>query len=340
MELKAQDIARLQRWQRNFPILPRPFAIVAQEEGLTEEDLIAWTQALLDAGILSRLGAVVRPNTAGASTLAAMKVPKERLDDVAAVVSGQPEVTHNYARDHVYNLWFVVTAADRAAVQATLNRIATATGLGILDLPMEAAYHIDLGFSAPDEKGLALSPCRPVRPVRAPARAVVSDFDRLLLAAIEDGIPLVPRPYRAVAQQLNSTEERVISRLCALLEGGVITRFGYVVHHRKLGFRANAMVVWDIPDSRVDAAGKLIAADPCVTLCYRRPRRLPDWRYNLFCMIHGRERAQVLERVKALAERLAARLALPDVPHAALFSRKRYKQCGARFSAGLKMGAA
>ncbi len=340
MELKTKDIARLQRWQRNFPILPRPFAIVAQQEGLAEAALIDWTKTLLETGILSRLGAVVRPNTAGASTLAAMKVPDAHLDRIATIVSEQPEVTHNYARDHVYNLWFVVTAADRAAVQATLNRITTRTGLDILDLPMKAAYHIDLGFSTPDDRGLARSPCRPARPAPPGAGPAVSDFDRLLLAAIEDGIPLVSRPFREIARQLGTREEHVISRLCSLLENGVITRFGYVVHHRKLGFRANAMVVWDIPDEHVDAAGALLAGETCVTLCYRRPRRLPAWRYNLFCMIHGRERAQVEESVASLADMLQTRLDLPSLPHAALFSRKRYKQCGARFSAGLKRGAA
>jgi DNA-binding Lrp family transcriptional regulator len=342
--LTEQERARLERWQRGFPIVPRPFAVIARREGMTEDALLSWTQRLSASGILSRVGAVVRPNTAGASTLAAMSVPAARLEEVAAIVSAQPEVTHNYEREHEINLWFVVTAADRAAVAAALARIRRLSGLEVLDLPMVRAFHIDLGFAGDDGAGLARSPCLPARPATSAgaggATVVADDTDRRILAAIEDGIPLVSRPFRAVGQGLGLDEGAVIRRLCRMLDGGVITRFGYVVHHRRLGFVANAMVVWDVPDEKVAAAGQALAEEECVTLCYQRPRRLPRWRYNLFCMIHGKSRAQVEAQVLRIHGRLVKQLSLDALPHAALFSRRRFKQCGARFSAGLKAGAA
>ena len=134
-------------YQRDFPLDVRPYAAIAARLGVSEATVIDALRRLGEHGTLSRVGAVVRPNRAGASTLAAMAVPAGRLDAVAALVSGCPAVNHNYEREHRLNLWFVVAAADRAAVDATLRDIEARTGLPVVDLPLEAAYHIDLGFT-------------------------------------------------------------------------------------------------------------------------------------------------------------------------------------------------
>ncbi len=340
--LSRQERDFLNRWQRDFPLTARPFAEVGREAGMDEEEAIAMARRLSQAGVICRIGAVVRPNTAGASTLAALSAPPERLEEVAKIVSAQPEVTHNYERDHALNLWFVVTAADRGGVRAALARIARETGLEVLDLPMIKAYHIDLGFALKDGKAGdgVVSPCAAHPPARREAPAPLSPFDRELLAAIEDGIPLTREPYREIGRWLGVKQDVVLARLRALLDGGVIRRFGLVVHHRKLGYRANAMVVWDIPQEHMDEAAALIAREDCVTLCYQRPRKLPLWRYNLFCMIHGTSRDVVLEQVAALAENVRALPGLETTAHEILFSKRRFKQCGARFSAGLKAGVA
>ena len=155
----------------------------------------------------------------------------------------------------------------------------------------------------------------------------LSDRDRLLLAVLRDGLPLVARPYTAIAERLGWSEGEVLTRLGRLVEDQVIRRFGVVVRHRELGYRANAMTVWDVPDDAVAQAGERLAALDFVTLCYRRPRRLPDWPYNLFAMIHGRDRAVVEELVEQATE--AAGLA--GRPRAVLFSRRRFKQRGADY---------
>lgn len=156
----------------------------------------------------------------------------------------------------------------------------------------------------------------------------VTAFDKRLLAAIQDGLPLDPRPYARIAERLGTTEEAVLARLAALRQDGLIRRFGVVVRHHELGYRANAMTVWDVPDDTAAAAGQRIAAMPGVTLCYRRPRRLPDWPYNLFCMVHGRDRAAV----EAAVERITQEAGLAGLPRAVLFSRRRFKQRGARYA--------
>lgn len=152
--------------------------------------------------------------------------------------------------------------------------------------------------------------------------------DLQLVRAVQQGLPLVSRPYAEIGARIGLAESEVIARLQRLLAHGAIKRMGVVVRHRELGYRANAMVVWDVPDLRVNALGHCLAQFEFVTLCYQRPRRLPDWPYNLFCMIHGRDRCSVLGRVEELVQRCG----LGDIPHAVLFSRRRFKQRGAWYA--------
>ena len=158
---------------------------------------------------------------------------------------------------------------------------------------------------------------------------VLSAQDRELVAAIQGGLPLVARPYAALADRLGLSEEVLIARLQALQEDGLIKRMGVIVRHRALGYQANAMVVWNIADEQVARIGALLADEPCVTLCYQRPRRLPDWPYNLFCMIHGRARSSVLRRL----EQIIAYHQLQHIPYDVLFSGRSFKQRGARYVA-------
>jgi len=156
---------------------------------------------------------------------------------------------------------------------------------------------------------------------------VLSETDLRLIAAIQGGLPLDPQPYAAVGERLGLSEADVMARLEMLLQNGCIKRLGVVVKHRALGYIANAMVVWDVPDGEVERIGGLLAGEDCITLCYQRPRRLPDWPYNLFCMIHGHERQGVLRR---LAQIIACH-GLEAIPRSVLFSCHGFKQRGAHY---------
>jgi len=152
--------------------------------------------------------------------------------------------------------------------------------------------------------------------------------DRRLIVATQAGLPLVARPYALVAAAVGVSEENVIERLGRLVQRGVIRRIGAVPNHFALGYRANGMSVWDVDDAHVDRLGEQVGALACVTHCYRRPRRLPDWPYNLFAMVHGRDRAEVADKVDAIAKVLgrAAR------GHAVLYSRRILKKSGMRLA--------
>ena len=156
----------------------------------------------------------------------------------------------------------------------------------------------------------------------------LNEKDRALIKAVEHGLPVVSRPYAEIAKQLNASEAEVISRLQHLMDNGAIKRYGVVVRHKELGYTANGMVVWDIPDDRVEELGICIGKYDCVTLSYRRPRRLPDWPYNLFTMVHGSSREEVTQKVEEIVEKCD----LQNIEHTILFSTRRFKQRGASYT--------
>ena len=318
------DQRLLNEFQRDFPLVPHPYAALAERLGCDETTVMLRLAALREKGVVSRIGAVFRPHAVGASTLAAMAVPPEDLERVAALVSARPEVNHNYQRDHRLNLWFVVCADGRDAVAAVLDDFERATGIVVLDLPLVEDFHIDLGFDLDfSEMGARASRPHFLAGGTPALPSSLSDCDLALVAALTDGLAPTPRPFA----DLGLAEDEAIARIGAMVAGGVIRRFGVVVRHHELGYRANAMAVWDVPDETVSEVGRRLAAEPAVTLCYRRPRRLPDWPYTLFCMIHGRDRAAVEAGIAAIRDRAG----IGDLPHAVLFSTRRFKQTGARY---------
>lgn len=189
--LSALEFKLLNDYQRDFPLRARPFAALAHELAVDESTVITALQSLRQRGLVSRIGAVFRPNVIGVSALAALAVPPERLEEVAAWVSALTEVNHNYQREHHFNLWFVVTTASAAHLQALLQRLEAHCGCGpVLVLPLLEQFHIDLGFG--------LAPTSAPRYVAAPtevAAIALSASERAFMAVLEQGLPLVSQPF-------------------------------------------------------------------------------------------------------------------------------------------------
>lgn len=322
MTLSSTELALIDRWQRDFPFVRRPFEVVGQSVALDERATIETFERLRHRQVLSRIGAVVRPHTIGASTLAAMRIPPERLDEIAAIVSREPMVSHNYERTNEHNLWFVVAGPNERAVAAALGSIEARTGFQVLNLPLLRAYHLDLGFPLTGGRATA------ARTMPLAADYQPDAIDQSLLAAIEDGLPLVEQPYKKVATAIGLDEDGVIASLHRLTNAGVVTRFGCVIHHRALGYTANAMAVWDIADDSVDDVARILVRNPRVTLCYQRRRRPPDWPFNLYCMVHAKSRPAAL----AVVDELNSAAGTAGSQHAVLFSTRCFKQRGAVFS--------
>ena len=311
------DLRLLNDFQRDLPLVSRPFAAMGARLGAPEAEVIARLRRLRDAGRIARVGATCRPNTAGASTLAALRVPAPRIDEVAALVGDEPGVNHSYLREGDWNLWFVATAPDPDRLAESLTRIEAASRLPVLSLPLVRAFNIDLGFPLAGGP-VAMSGGRRVE------TAALRPEDRPLLHALSEGLELVPHPYAALARKLGRAEGEVTARIGDLLAAGILTRLGVIVRHRALGYTANAMVVWDVAET--EAAGRALAALPGVTLAYERVTVPGIWPWRLYCMIHARSRPEalaVLETARALPE-------LAGADHRVLFSTRCFKQSGAR----------
>lgn len=314
--------ALLNDWQRGFPVTERPFGMLAESLGTTEQDVINRLAKHSAAGQITRVGATCAPNTISASTLAAIAAPEGRIDQVAQIIGQEPGVNHSYLRENDWNLWFVATGPDRAHVDATLARIQTASGLRVLDLRLVRPFNLDLGFSLSGD-ATARAPLQ-----NSPDTSKLRLGDRAIMQYLMVGLPLVARPYQTMADDLARPQVQIIDRIKALTAAGIISRLGVIVRHRALGWRANAMVVWDVPHDTITQAGPALAASPGVTLCYERTPVAGIWPYRLYSMIHARSRPEALTHLQAAADLPG----LKGAKHLALFSSRCFKQTGALVS--------
>lgn len=342
------DAALIDGYQSGVPIEERPFRRIGTELGIDETDALERVIQLHESGIVRRFGAVLNPPVIGSSTLAAVQAPADRFDEIAAIINEYQQVNHNYARDHEWNMWFVVTAGSQARRDEILTEIEAHTGCEVLNLPMLTDYYINLEFPVVNADRFARESTAHQSAAATPGDTVsrsvdggtdasathiseaatgdLSAFEADLLLAIQDGFPLSKTPYQDLADELEADVDNVLEAIERLTETGCIKRIGCVVNHVVTGFDSNCMVVWNVPDDQLDEWGQRAGSLPYVTLCYHRPRRPEqDWSYNLFTMIHGRDADAVDAKIDELASEY-----LP-VEHERLYSTETLKQTGARY---------
>lgn len=322
------DARLVDGYQRGLPVGSDPYAEIATELDVSPETVVNRVSWLRDRGVIRRVGPVLDPRTLGASTLAALRVPDDRVESVARTVNEHRQVTHNYQRDHEWALWFVVTARSADALDEVLAVIAADTGYEPLRLPVVTEYATDLDFPVGGEPfpdtATALADPEPAIP-REPDSYTPSDPEARLLLDIQDGLPPGRYPYRTLASRHDTAPTTVCRRVRDLQATGAIKRLGLVVSHHATGFTANTMLAWNVPSGEIDTLGARLGGLPFVTKCYHRPRRPErDWPYTLFTMIHGRRRDAVDRRIAALREAI-------DHPVARLDTVGKFKQTGTRY---------
>jgi DNA-binding Lrp family transcriptional regulator len=322
------EIARqfINRYQGGFPLTEFPFAPVADELGINSNELISLIRNLLDEGLLSRFGPLYDAASMGGSiTLAALSVPEDRYDEVTEIVNGLTEVAHNYQREHQLNMWFVIATETPASLQATLDHIEQKVKLPVYNFPKLQTFYLGLWLRVDADGGVS------TQPVPGPVKQggmVIDELDRRIVQATQAGLPLQTAPYSEVANCCNCDTDTVIQRIQHMLERGVIRRIGAVPNHYKLGLRANGMSVWDVDDERLLELGSRVGRLDFVSHCYERPRRPPLWPYNLFAMVHGHDRDEVMEKVAQVASLLGHQNRRHDV----LFSTRILKKTGLRLA--------
>lgn len=328
----------LNQFQHDFPLVARPYAQIAHALQVDETTVMETLAQLQSTGVISRVGAVFKPNRVAVSCLAAMQVEGSRLECVASLISAHPSVNHNYQRGHAYNVWFVIGAANQHALQQAVDELEMCCQSGkMLLLPLVEEYHIDLGFDlqlarADERSGTRSARTNVITNViksstrRSPERPLLLSMrQRYLLHALQHGLCFESQPFA----YLGDDEDWVLQQLKTWKMHDVLSRFGVVLRHHELGYRANAMLVLNIPAQYRTQMGRRIAASGMVSLCYQRKSNLADWPYQLFCMLHGKDR----DSVQASIAQLLQECELQAYPHAILFSQRRFKQCGAHYAA-------
>ncbi len=305
-ELPSVDTAdrELLQWlQDDFPVMKNPWKAGARKLRISEREVLARTQRLHREGIIRTLHTFVyfQKLGSGNSTLVAMIVPDNDIDRIVAVINEYPQVTHNYRRNHAYNIWFTITERDKGALQRTFEEIKRRTGTpdsAIIDLRTTHVFKVDVRFQLTGT-GCGTSAFRNETIL---ADLQLDNIDQTLLRITQEGIPLVREPFQAIAQIAGVSHNEVIQRLNRLYKVGIIKRIGISINQRKLGIVANALVAWKIPPDSVEVVGTRMASFSEVTHCYERNIVPGMWEYNIFTVLHGYNRQSVEELVKRLSD--------------------------------------
>jgi DNA-binding Lrp family transcriptional regulator len=324
--------AFINRYQGGFPLLDNPFVIVAANLGCTEYALINTIRGLLDSGLLSRFGPLYDAiKLGGGLTLAALSVPEDRFEHIAARINEYPQVAHNYRREHSLNMWFVLATESAEDIDIILNEIEQTTGLDVYNFPKQQEFYIGLWLKLDEDNQVTTISLPPAMSatMTTDARYTTDELDRRIISLTQAGLPVVDDPYQAIADIADCTSREVIQRLQNMLSKGIIRRIGAVPNHYRLGLKANGMTVWDVPDDQAMDMGRRIGQLDFVSHCYLRPRHLPVWPYNLFAMVHGHTREEVDAKAKLISDLLGGNC----VAHETLMSTAVLKKTGMRLAA-------
>jgi len=311
--------ALLRRVQSHIPLIPRPFEAVARELGATEKEVIRELEELKKERIVRQISPIYDAKAVGYdSALVAFRVEPDRLEAVARCVGSNPGVSHNYEREHEFNLWFTIAVPPDAplSLEDTVSRMAKEASVRdfvILRTVRSFKLNVKLDYERLNEREEA--------EIRQPpaVRRIPSEEEKAIIRLTQKDIPLVPRPFALLARELGVSEEYLLSRLNSLREEGIMRRFSAILHHRRAGFRANGMTVWKVPPERVEEVGRYLASFKSVSHCYERTTN-HLWEFNLFTMIHGRSR----EEVTAFVERVGKEIRLEN--YQILFSTREFKK--------------
>lgn len=329
-DLDDVDQALLNAVQWDFPLEARPYAALGARLGLDEGEVRARVARVKEHGVLRQLSAIFDTRALGySSALVAAQVPGDEIDAAAAVVSGHPGVSHNYKRNHVYNLWYTIAVPPGERLDDHVDVLHRDSGARVTrKLPTLRLYKIGVkldmtGATRADAKADVLEH---ERPERRPDMAApdLSGLERATIRVVQEDLPLVERPFAAQGDQLGVGEDDVLAMLASFRERKLMRRFAAVMNHRTAGYKANAMGVWAVPEDRLDEIGPRMAGFAAVSHCYRRPT-YDDWPYSVFTMIHGRAARDCEDTVAAIR----AETGIDE--YALLWSVKEYKKVRVRY---------
>ena len=311
-ELDSRDQRLLTLAQTAFPLCSRPWAALGERLGEDEDSVILRVVRLRQSRVLRQVSAIFDSRALGyRGALVAARVPVARLEEAAAVVSAHPGVSHNYQREHAFNLWFTFAAAPGRSLEDEASRLAVRAGLEEHHvLPALRTFRIGVAFDLGTGEARALGEVSSGRRDQAPVELAAQD--RAAVRLLQEDLRPVSRPFLGLARTLDWTEEELFDWMADAGARGMLRRFAAVLDHREAGFGAGGMGVWAVPEGRVEEVGRAFALDAAVTHCYQRPA-FEGWPYTLFTMVHGSRRGDcdaILDRLAALVPGWTSRAAL------------------------------
>lgn len=315
MELDRTNQRLLNIIQTDFPLTERPYREIGEVLGISEGEVLKRLEELISENFVRFIGAIINTASLGfESALVAFKIASEKISHAAEIVNSHPGVSHNYERNDVYNLWFTIAVPEDIDLKSTVTKLCKLSGAGeLLILPALKMYKIGVVLDASSEKegipsalgpgneGSAARTSQKEYPLSRGDKEKIPPHKKEVLAQLQNSIPLRQEPFNDMARNTGRTPQEFLQLVNELMEKGVIRRFGAVPNHKKIGYTCNAMVVWEVPEDKIDEYGRRIASYKTVTHCYRRPV-CPGWPFSLYSMLHGRSDEECCNIVKDILE--------------------------------------
>ncbi len=314
------DKQLLNEIQWTFPLSSRPYLEIATKHGLTEEDVMKRISLMKLIGLIRQINAIFDTRKLGyKSALVAFAVKKDRLDSVALEVNKHPGVSHNYERDHEFNMWFTLAVPADGDLKRDLEIMASLEGvIKFRLLPTLKLYKIGVKLDMVNSDPNKITPDDKVKKMDL-KKFELTSRDKEFIRELQKDLEVTPRPFDTLAKNLGITVDELFKKAIEYETMGVMRRFAAILRHRDAGFAANGMIVWMVPEDKMDEVGYKLASFPQVSHCYRRPV-YPDWPFNLFSMIHAR----TIEAAKKIAIELSNFVGINE--YKILFSSREFKK--------------
>jgi DNA-binding Lrp family transcriptional regulator len=325
--LDEADKRLLNLLQGSFPIAPRPYAHVAELAGLPEQEVLTRTKRLVDERIIREITPIFDTRVLGySSMLVAAKVDPENPWRAAKLINSHPGVSHNYLRDHDFNIWFTIATEPDSplGLDGTLDVLQRLTGAeSVRQLPTLRLFKIRMDLEM--EKGTdALAAAAEVADHKEPEAIDLSDRDVAVIRATQGPMDVVAEPFAAAAAELGVSQPELLDHLESMRERRALRRVAAILFHRRAGFSANGMGVWKVPDDRILELGPRMASFRGISHCYQRPT-YADWPYSVFTMAHGRSK----EECDAILDSIAEDTGIDE--RRTLYSSTEFKKCRLRY---------
>jgi siroheme decarboxylase len=303
--LDETDRKLLNLMQGSFPIAPRPYRHVAELGGIAEEEAMSRVWRLLEKRIIRQVTPIFDTRALGySSMLVAAKVDPDNPHRAASVINEHPGVSHNYLRNHEFNLWFTIATEpdSRLGLEGTLEVLAREAGAeSVRQLPTLRLFKIRMDLEMEGDTDALASSAEAKEPIELDPQPY-DELDIAVIRALQGDMPVVEEPYAAAAAELGMSGERFLDHLAGMQERGLLRRVAAILYHRRAGFSANGMGVWQVPDEQIFEIGCAMAAVRGVSHCYQRPT-YQDWPYSVFTMAHGRSKEECDAVLDAIAEK-------------------------------------